>query len=126
MLRRRSAPAGPTKYAATMAPIVPSADRPNSAAMVRSARLAARGSVSVRRSRCGGQAGVLEPLRQVVLLGGQTDLGRLVAHEDFAPIQTAAPIRRPMPAIHAHMPSATGPIEPSVAPPGEPCFWASR
>src|SRR5690606_16053467 len=44
------------------------------------------------------------------------------AHEDFAPIQTAQAISRPMPTTNTHRPSPTGPMDPRSSPPGEPSF----
>src|SRR5690606_29145085 len=79
--------------------------------------------VHVRR-----QAGVLETLGQMTVLVADRHVGAGVvdAHEDFAPIQTAQPIRAPIPTTHTHRPSATGPTEPRSVPPGEPAFCASR
>src|SRR5665647_794172 len=53
-------------------------------------------------------------------------LGVVGAHEDFAPIQTAQPISRPMPTTQAHRPSDTGPTPPRTAQPGDPAFCPSR
>src|SRR5690606_26602006 len=81
-----------------------------------------------------GQARVRERVQGAVLLAvpdlAVRGLGRpgvlVVAHEDFAPIHTAAPTRRPIPTIQAHRPSLTGPSEPSERPPAEPSRWSTR
>src|SRR5690606_10981311 len=61
------------------------------------------------------RAGVLEELWLLRLRRSDVLLG---AHEDFAPIQMAAPMRPPIPMIQTHRPSDTGPREPRLTPPG--------
>src|SRR5690606_29905329 len=80
--------------------------------------------------------GVREPLGGPdggTRLGGDRHLVRgagrgvlVVAHEDFAPIHTAAPMSRPRPIAKAHRPSDTGPREPSALPPAEPSRCSTR
>src|SRR5690606_13098880 len=88
----------------------------------RGGRVLVREPGAVRR-----QAGVLQALGQLRrpdgprgLVPGDLVRGAGLAHADFAPIQTAAPMRAPMPTIHTHRPSTTGPTAPRSVPPGEP------